>query len=540
MTEPPLLIACGGAGEVPPIARVGAKAHHLARMAALGLPVPPAFVIGSEWCGRHQALAPAVWAEALAALEHATGLRLGDGRHPLVLSVRSGAASSMPGMMETLLDIGLADHTLPGLLRLTGNPRLVWDAYRRLVAGFGEVVMGVDPGVFERDLQIVAADRDERDLDYAELRQVARLHLASVQRESGRAFPQQPAEQLAAAIGAVFGSWQADKAATYRRLHGVPDQPGTAVTVQAMVFGNAGGNSGAGVAFTRHPSTGDPEPWVDFLFKAQGEDVVSGRRTARGHEALASVAPAIWDELQGHLRRLEQAFGDMQDVEFTVENGRLWLLQARSGKRTPQAAARIALDLLDEGLIDADEARRRTAGLDEAALAVPRIATEGLGAEVIVLATAVSAAHGVAGGEIVLDEARARSRHDAGVPVVLLRQDAETRDLAALDLAQGLLTTRGARTSHAAVVARQLGKVCLVGCEDLAIDPARRRVRFGPLELAEGEVITLDGHRGAVYRGQVRTVHEAPAGLLQRLALLRGEAVSGAPASSGPDPAGPG
>jgi pyruvate,orthophosphate dikinase len=517
----PVLIACGDtvAAAVPPREFIGAKAHHLARMAALGLPVPPAFVIGTDWCARPEALTPAVWTEALRALERATGRRVGDPRHPLVLSVRSGAAVSMPGMLDTLLDVGLADHTLPGLVRLTGNPRLAWDAYRRLVAGFGETVLGVAPAHFEQDLQAVAAGRDERDLDFAELRQLTRLHLASVLRVHGQAFPQDPAEQLHAAIAAVLRSWHGEKARAYRRLHDLPESPGTAVLVQAMVFGNAGGTSGAGVAFTRHPSTGAPEPWVDFLFKAQGEDVVSGRRTAQGHAELAAVAPAIWDELRQHLQRLEQAFGDMQDVEFTVENGRLWLLQTRSGKRTPQAAARIALDLLDEGVIDAGQARERTRGLDEATLAVDRIAADG--ADVVVLATAASAAHGVACGEIALDEARARARLAAGAPVVLVRQDAETRDLPALDIAHGLLTAHGARTSHAAVVARQMGKVCLVGCDGLRIDLGRRRVRFGAVELTEGEAITLDGHRGVVYRGAVRTLREAPAALLQRLARLR-------------------
>jgi pyruvate,orthophosphate dikinase len=525
--DAPLLIACGdvaAAADLPPQARIGAKAHNLARMAALGLPVPPAFVIGSHWCGRAHALQPDFWCGALRAIEQVTGRGFGDRRHPLLLSVRSGAAVSMPGMMETVLDIGLSELTLPGFVRVTGNPQLAWDAYRRLVAGFGEVVLGVDRGHFERDLQGLATGRDERELDFAELRQLTRLHLASVLRESGRPFPQDPGEQLRAAIAAVFGSWQADKALAYRRLHGLPDQPGTAVTVQAMVFGNAGGTSGAGVGFTRHPSTGAPEPWVDFLFKAQGEDVVSGRRTAQGHAQLAAVAPAIWDELRQHLHRLEQAFGDMQDFEFTVENGKLWLLQTRAGKRTPQARARIALDLLDEGVIDAPQALLRTVGLDAATLAIDRIATDGAGAEVVVLATAASAAHGVACGEIALDEARARARHAAGAPVVLLRQDAETRDLVALECALGLLTARGARTSHAAVVARQMGKVCLVGCDELAIDLGRRRVRFGSVEMGEGEPVTLDGHRGVVYRGAVRTVREAPAELLQRLAALRARA----------------
>jgi pyruvate, orthophosphate dikinase len=521
MPSAPLLIAGGAAAPAPPADHVGAKAHNLARMAALGLPVPPAFVLATDWCGQAQGLQPAVWQGALQQLEQLTGRRFGDARHPLILSVRSGAAVSMPGMMETLLDIGLCDRTLQGFVRLTGNPRLAWDAYRRLVAGFGETVLGVDAAVFEADLHALTAGADERRLDFAELRQLTQLHLASVQRETGRAFPQDPQAQLQQAIGAVFRSWDAPKAREYRSLHQVPQGLGTAVTVQAMVFGNAGGTSGAGVGFTRHPSTGDPEPWVDFLFQAQGEDVVSGRRSASGHASLSRVAPALWQELLGDLARLEAAFGDMQDFEFTVEDGRLWLLQTRSGKRTPQARARIALDLHDEGLIDAEEALRRTQGLDEQALAVERVALEGAAGDAVPLARADSAAHGVACGEIALDEERARSRHAAGVPVLLLRQDAETRDLVALDAACGLLTARGARTSHAAVVARQMGKVCLVGCAELVIDLPRRRIRLGGTELPEGEVLTLDGNQGLVYRDRVHTVREAPRALLLRLAALR-------------------
>ncbi len=519
------LIGCGapapGRALAPPEA-IGFKAHNLARMAALGLPVPPAFVLGTGWCARPEALRPALWQPALAALEQACGARFGDPRRPLLLSVRSGAPVSMPGMMETLLNIGLVDATLPGLLRATGNPRLAWDAYRRLVSGFGEVVMGIGPEVFEADLAQLAAGRDERELDFAELRTLTRMHLASVQRVAGRPFPQSPQLQLEQAIGAVFASWQAPRAREYRRLNRLSDDIGTAVTVQRMVFGNAGGSSGAGVGFTRHPSTGEPTPWVDFLFNAQGEDVVSGRRSAQGHEQLAAAAPSVWQALLAATAQLERAFGDMQDFEFTVENGRLWLLQTRPGKRTAQARARIALDLLDEGVIDAAEACRRTDDLDAERLALQRVVT-GDG-DATPLAQAVSAAHGVAIGEIVLDEARARARQAAGATVLLLRQDAETRDLAALDIAAGLLTARGARTSHAAVVARQLGKVCLVGCEQLGIDLPRRRVRLGGVELPEGELLTLDGGSGAIYRGAARTVRELPQELMARLAALRAPA----------------
>lgn len=526
-----VLIGCEpAAGSLPTPERIGFKAHNLARMAALGLPVPPAFVLGTRWCRQADGVSPALWQAPLQSLEAVSHARFGDTRRPLLLSVRSGAPVSMPGMMETLLNVGLCDATVPGLLRSTGNPRLVWDAYRRLVAGYGEVVLGVPGAVFEADLAEQAAGRQEADLDFADLRALTARHLASVQRESGQVFPQDPQRQLQAAIGAVFASWWAPKASAYRAMNGLADDIGTAVTVQRMVFGNAGGTSGAGVGFTRHPSSGQAEPWVDFLFNAQGEDVVSGRRSACGHEQLAALAPGIWAELQQAIQRLEQAFGDMQDFEFTVENGRLWLLQTRAGKRTAQAGARIALDLLDAGLIDAPEACRRTEGLDAERLKVPQVQADD-GTPPRALAQAVSASHGVATGEVVLDEAAARQRHAAGVPLLLVRHDAETADIAAIDLAQGMLTARGARTSHAAVVARQLDKVCLVGCESLLIDLERRQLRLGDVEVAEGQVLTLDGNAGVVYLGEVRTVGRVPEGLLDRLARLRAAVSADQPAS---------
>ena len=520
---PPTLIGCGESGLTPSIEDIGFKAHNLARMAALGLPVPPAFVIGTAWCREPRAVTPALWHDALQSLERSTGLRFGDARRPLLLSVRSGAPVSMPGMMDTLLNIGLTERSLQGLLRLTGNPRLVWDAYRRLVAGYGEVVLGVEPNAFEADLAEVAGERSERELDFIELRDLTQRHLGTVERLHGRPFPQEPLVQLHGAVQAVFASWSSAKASAYRRMKGIDDAIGTAVTVQRMVFGNAGGSSGAGVGFTRHPLTGESEPWVDFLFNAQGEDVVSGRRSAQGHQELAAVSPAVWAELLTATRRVEAAFADMQDFEFTVEQGHLYLLQTRSGKRTPQAAARIALDLFAAGQIDRDEALRRTAGLDTAALSVARVVTRD-GIEMRALAHAVSACTGVAIGEIALDEARAKNRKSAGAAVLLLRHDAETRDIAALDIAEGLLTARGARTAHAAVVARQLGKVCLVGCESLHIDLAQRVVHIGEHIFAEGELLTLDGNSGAIYEGAARTVLDAPHEILQRLTHLRGQA----------------
>lgn len=524
--QPVLLGVIGEALQpaLPAAEQIGFKAHNLARMAALGLQVPAGFVLPAAWCSRGDKLRPAHWQWALAAVERASGLTFGDVRRPLLVSVRSGAAQSMPGMLDTLLNIGLCEATLPGLLRASGNPRLVWDAYRRLLAGFGETVMGVPAQVFDADLAAVtrSVGQPEHALDFTGLRQLAQAHRASIERHAGRPFPQDPWAQLSQSIDAVFRSWGSERAVAWRRLHGIDDAAGTSVTVQRMVFGNSGGTSGAGVGFTRHPLTGAHEPWIDFLFNAQGEDVVSGRHDAHGHETLSRVAPEVWRSLMQACRQLEAAFQDMQDIEFTVESGVLWLLQTRPGKRTPLAAVRIALDMVAEGLISTDTARRRTAGLDAQALTVERVMTEE-GDRAILLAEAVCASQGVASGEIVFDETMARQRVAAGAQVLLLRPNADTRDLAALELSEGLLTTQGARTAHAAVVARQLGKVCLVGCSAMVIDSPRRQVHIGETLLHEGDVLTLDGNDGCIYAGCVHRQPQVNAELLSRLATLRGE-----------------
>ncbi len=503
---------------------MGFKAWNLLRMAQAGLPVPAAFVIGTRYCAEPAApdgpSGADLWRAGLQALERSTAQALGDARRPLLLSVRSGAPVSMPGMMDTLLNIGLCDVTVPGLLRQTGNPRLVWDAYRRLVATYGEVVAGVPAARFDEAATALFPGRDERELDFAELRALTQRFLEVYALAAGKPFAQDPAVQLGAAIDAVFASWQSPKARAYRRLNHIAADIGTAVTVQCMVFGNAGGQSGAGVGFTRDPTSGEPAPWVDFLFNVQGEDVVSGRRSANGHDELATVLPEVWQELIQAARQLEHDFGDMQDFEFTVQDGRLFMLQTRSGKRTPQAAARIALDLLDEGLIGPQLALERTAGLDRESLARPCIVATG-GQALRPLARAATASSGVAVGEVALDEARAVARHAAGASVVLLRRDAETSDIAALESAVGLLTQRGARTSHAAVVARQLGKVCLVGCSELQIDEAARNISIGEVSLHEGDLITLDGNEGLIYAGAAQVERQYPEELLGRLDALR-------------------
>ncbi|MBT9494190.1 MAG: pyruvate, phosphate dikinase [Paucibacter sp.] len=521
------LIGCAGQATVAQTSpqRLGFKAFNLLRMAELGLPVPPAFVLGTRFCAdaelRAQAAQPAVWAPALQALEAASaGLRFGDVARPLLLSVRSGAPVSMPGMMETLLNIGLNDDTVQGLIRQTGNPRLAWDAYRRLIASFGEVVAGLSAALFEDELTLLCAGRDERLLDFAELRGLSRRYLQLFAQAAGRPFPQAAEAQLKQAIAAVFDSWQSAKACSYRAAHGIAETIGTAVTVQAMVFGNAGARSGAGVGFTRDPRSGAPALWVDFLFNAQGEDVVSGRRSALGHEQLQQVLPEVWGQLQQACARLEREMGDMQDFEFTVQDGRLFLLQTRNGRRTPQATARIALDLLREGVIDAATARTRCEGLDAEHLRVSRVVAAD-GQPLQPLARAQAASSGVAIGQIVLDEAGARAAKEAGRPAVLVRRDAETGDSAALEMALGLLTQNGARTSHAAVVARQMGRVCLVACEGLTVDEARREIHIFDTRFAEGDWLSLDGNEACVYAEKVQTEWFCPPELLAELAELR-------------------
>ncbi len=506
--------------EHPELEVLGSKAYHLACMVRAGLPVPPAFVIGTGWCAAHEGLNEGHWREALRQLERITGLGFGDRRHPLVVSVRSGAPVSMPGMMETLLNIGLTEQALPGVIRQTGHPRLAWDAYRRLIAAFGEVVAGIDGRCFESDLKAVTTGGNEFELDFSQLRELSGRHLETFRREYGTDFPQDPTEQLSTAIRAVLASWDSDKARSYRARHDIDSALGTAVTVQQMVFGNAGGLSGAGVGFTRHPSTGAPEPWVDFLFNAQGEDVVSGRRNARGDASLRHSLPSAWATLREAMATLEQTFGDMQDFEFTVRGGRLYLLQSRSGKRTPIAAARIALDLFGAGVISRQQALERSRNIDAGAVTISVLANEHGDAQTP-LATGATASSGVASGPIVFDEEQAQKRSAEGQPGVLIKPDAETRDTAVLEYADALVTRRGARTAHAAVVARQLGKVCVVGCEALEIDPAAGTVKVGERILRTGDLVTVDGNEGRIYAGALRIEKRLDESLWRRLETFR-------------------
>lgn len=511
---PGIPLAPGGAQAV------GNKAWNLIRMAQAGLPVPSAFVLPTSWCGqadRGATLRPAL-AAGIARLEMATGRSFGGTRRPLLVSVRSGAAVSMPGMMETVLDVGLNADTVEALVRLTGNPRLAWDSYRRLVQGYAEVVAGLPTAPFDALLTAAVAREEadtEQELDHRTLRALTLAMLDCYRSLAGTAFPHDPYDQLVAAAEAVFRSWDAPKAASYRRLNGIGDDAGTAVTVQTMVFGNAGGASGSGVGFTRDPATGARELYFDFQFNGQGEDVVAGRHRLRDNDRLRVVLPAVWQRLQEVCRTLETLFRDAQDFEFTVQSGTLYLLQARRAKRTGWAAVTIAVDLVQEGLLTPEEALSHLSGIDLDSVVRTRFDRPSAAR----LAEAEVAGIGVASGAVALDTAAVKRLAAEGRPAILVRQDTTTADIEGLAAAAGLLTASGGRTSHATVVARQLGIVCLVGCAALSIDLQARRCRIGETVLDEGDVLSLDGNTGAVYAGRLEPVTERPE---QALATIRG------------------
>ncbi|MCM2329473.1 MAG: PEP-utilizing enzyme [Lysobacter sp.] len=519
--------ATGGLGQM------GSKAFNLQRMAAAGLPVPQAFVLGTEWCelhradpgGTRQALHEAL-VEWTRRLEQACGLSFGGERKPLLVSVRSGAPVSMPGMMDTVLNVGLSDRAVRGLLRLTGNPRLVWDSYRRLVQQYARVVHGADGAVFE-ELVAAALARagvaSERELDFESLAALSAESLEAFADLTGAPFPQDPREQLEAAAVAVLESWRSVRAVEYRRLHGIDDAMGTAVTVQRMVFGNAGGTSGSGVGFTRDPATGENRLYLDFLFNAQGEDVVSGRHAVTDTARLPLALPEVAQRLEELRHALESAFGDAQEFEFTVQDGRLYLLQTRTAKRTPWAALRIAVEQVREGIVAPETALARLAGIDLESIERRRVADEGDAA----LARAVPASIGLAVGAIALDTKACERLAARGRPAILVRADTSTEDIAGIAAAVGVLTARGGRTSHAAVVARQMGKVCLVGCAALRIDGKARTIAFGGTTRREGETICLDAENGRVLDGEPQVVVERPEGLLSEVAKWRaGQAVA--------------
>jgi len=525
VTSDNLLFVIGetGARDAGPEA-VGAKAYNLMRMSEAGLRVPPGFVLGTRLCRDYHASGGGLGADGgellargVRVIERATGLRFGAVRRPLLLAVRSGSAVSMPGMLETILNVGLSEATLPGLLRATGDPVFVWDSYRRLVQSYAEVVEGCPAGPFDAVLHEAMARSAvpvAAELDVGALRGVVQELQAAFHAVAGRPFPQDPMDQLRGAVEAVLRSWNGPRAVSYRALEGLDDLAGTAVTVQAMVFGNMGVTSGSGVGFTRDPATGENRLYVDFLLNAQGEDVVAGRQLAGDPEPLIAAVPGLSHDLQTVRRRLEALFSDAQDFEFTVEEGRLWLLQSRPAKRTPWAAVRIACDLVDEELIDPGTAVRRLEGYDLDAIGRVRL-TDGEDARPI--GRGMPAGSGVASGRVALTIEAARRYADAGDAVVLVREGASTDDIAGLAVCAGLVTATGARTSHAAVVARQLGVVCTVGCPDLSVDPDRACLRIGAHELAQGDTVTVDGGNGLVYRGELPVRVERPTELLDRV-----------------------
>ena len=507
---------------------MGFKAWNLARLAAIGLPVPPAFVLGTPLCARHRA-DPAAFRPHLRTLletqierlEAVCGLEFGSERKPLLVSVRSSAAVSMPGMMDTVLDVGLTDATLRGLLRVTGNPRLAWDSYRRLIQQFAEVVHGAPAEPFQTLLHDAIAQAGvsrAQDLDFRDLSRLCRHYQDAYAQTVGQPFPQDPAQQLLDATAAVFDSWMSPRAVAYRRLQGLDDGLGTAITVQRMVFGNAGGTSGAGVGFTRDPASGENRLYLDFRFNAQGEDVVSGRHAAAENGRMALVLPSVLSRLQSVREILEREFGDVQEFEFTVQDGVLYLLQTRAAKRTDWAALRIAVDQVTAGAWSPATALRRLDGVDLPGIVQTRIEAAGTDRE---LATGTPASIGVASGVIALDAAAAERFAQTGTECILVRDETRSDDLAGIAAAQGVITAKGSRTAHAAVVARQLGKACLVGCNGLRVDLERRRVVFGTQSLHEGERITVDCGSGRVLAGAVRAFVERPDVWLDQVARWR-------------------
>ncbi|MFG1391509.1 PEP/pyruvate-binding domain-containing protein [Xanthobacter agilis] len=493
---------------LPSADTIGAKAANLAQMAALGLPVPPAFVLPVRLCaaivrgdGDARAKLREGLAEGVRFLEETTGRVLGDRRRPLLVSVRSGAARSMPGMLDTVLDVGATPEAVHGLIRRTGNPRFAWDCRRRFLESFGSVVLGVDPAMLTAPrAALVAAEGATRveDLDGEAMERLTRAYAEALD-DDGDAAPADPMAQLEAAAQAVYRSWMGERARTYRALEHLEYLEGTAVTVQAMVFGNRSLTSGSGVAFSRDPSSGAPEPVIDVLFEAQGEDVVSGSRSPQTETALARTVPKAAQALRRILVTLEQAFRDVQDVEFTIEDGNLWMLQTRSAKRTPRAALRIAIDLVHEGIISPEEGLARVGALDPEALVEARLIDVGAP---FLHGTGASA--GVAVGRVAFSSQSAQRLADGGEPVILVRPDTSTSDVAGFSVSAGIVTAVGGRTAHAALVARQMGKPCVAGCSELAVDPQAGVAWVGETRIVEGDWLSVDGGAGAVYRERGR------------------------------------
>ncbi|HVA85280.1 MAG TPA: pyruvate, phosphate dikinase, partial [Candidatus Saccharimonadales bacterium] len=508
---------------------LGGKGAGLAEMTRAGLPVPPGFTITTEACNDYFAagerLPDGLRDDVLAAIgdvERETGKSFGDPKNPLLVSVRSGAKFSMPGMMDTVLNLGLNERTLHGLIELSGNERFGWDAYRRFIQMYGRIVMDVPGEQFDDALEAARTAhgaRADTDLDADALRELATEFRAIVRRETGRDFPSDPKDQLDLAIKAVFASWFGKRARDYRQFNGIADDLGTAVNVVTMVFGNMGDDSGTGVAFTRDPNTGEKVLYGEFLTNAQGEDVVAGIRTPRRISELRDAMPAVYREFEAIAVRLERHYRDVQDLEFTIERGRLYMLQTRNAKRTAAAAVKIAADMVSEGIITKREAVLRIEPAHVDQLLRDQFDPEGLKAAKH-LARGLNASPGAAVGKVVFDSDRAAAQAAAGEQVLLVRTETSPDDFHGMAASQGVLTARGGATSHAAVVARQIGKPCVAGVSELQVDYGERRAEVNGETFAEGDWLSLDGSTGDAYLGRVPTIRvhfEDQAGLRQIL-----------------------
>jgi pyruvate,orthophosphate dikinase len=510
---------------------LGGKGANLAEMASIGLPVPPGFTISTAMCTRYyeegeqfpQSLRDEV-AQGIAHIEGVTGKSFGDASNPLLVSVRSGARVSMPGMMDTVLNLGLNDTTVEGLATKSGDERFAWDSYRRFIQMYADVVLELDHGAFEEALEIAKEDNGftlDTELTASDLKALVAEYKSLVEKEWGKPFPQDVHDQLWGAVGAVFGSWQSERAKVYRRLNDIPADWGTAVNVQAMVFGNMGDTSATGVAFTRDPSTGANAYYGEFLINAQGEDVVAGIRTPQyltktaREEAGAKPAsmeeamPEVYAELAAVFDRLEKHYRDMQDIEFTVEQAKLWMLQTRSGKRTAKAALKIAVDMASEGLITREEAILRVDPMALDQLLHPTLDPD---APRDVIAKGLPASPGAASGAVVFDADTAEKRKAAGDKVILVRVETSPEDIHGMHAAEGILTARGGMTSHAAVVARGMGRPCVSGAGSLSISAKDKVMKVAGREIREGDTITIDGASGEVMFGAVATVQPELAG----------------------------
>nr|WP_099937379.1 pyruvate, phosphate dikinase [Streptomyces sp. 3214.6] len=492
---------------------LGGKGANLAEMTNLGLPVPPGFTITTQACkvyldsGEEPAALRDEVSAHLAALEERMGKKLGQADNPLLVSVRSGAKFSMPGMMDTVLNIGLSDKSVQGLAKQAGDDRFAWDSYRRLIQMFGKTVLGVDGELFEDALEAAKTAKKvavDTELEAADLKKLVTRFKKIVKTEAGRDFPQDPREQMDLAIKAVFDSWNGDRAKLYRRQERIPGDLGTAVNVCSMVFGNLGPDSGTGVAFTRDPASGHQGVYGDYLQNAQGEDVVAGIRNTVPLAELEHIDKKSYDQLMQIMETLENHYKDLCDIEFTIERGQLWMLQTRVGKRTAGAAFRIATQLVDQGLIDETEALQRVNGAQLAQLMFPRFDED---AKVEKVGRGIAASPGAAVGKAVFDSYTAVKWSRSGEKVILVRRETNPDDLDGMIAAEGILTSRGGKTSHAAVVARGMGKTCVCGAEELEVDTKRRRMTVpGGHVVEEGDVISIDGSSGKVYLGEVPVV----------------------------------